>query len=52
MSGGIGKVHLDSASDYREIRKNRFDVDLVPLPKSLALSKADAELNRRAKIAN
>ena len=52
MSGGIGKVQLDSDSDYREIRKNRFDVDLVPLPKSLALSKADAELNHRAKIVN
>jgi Radical SAM superfamily len=52
MSGGIGRVRLDSDSDYRELRRNRFDVDLVRLPKSLTLSKADAELNRRAKIAN
>ena len=51
MSGGIGKVRLDSDSDYRAMRRKRFGVDLVPLPKSLALSKADAELNRRVKIA-
>ena len=51
MSGGIGRVRLDSDSDYRELRRDRFDVDLVPLPKSLTLSKADEELNRRAKIA-
>ena len=52
MSGGIGKVRLDSDSDYRQMRRDRFDVDRVPLPKSLTLSKADAELNRRVKIAN
>jgi hypothetical protein len=51
MSGGIGKVCVDSDSDYRKLRRERFGVDLVPLPKSLALSKADAELNRRVKIA-
>jgi radical SAM family protein len=51
MSGGIGKVHLDSDSDYRDLRRNRYGIDLAPLPKSLGLSKADAELNRRVKIA-
>jgi hypothetical protein len=51
MSGGVGRVRLDSDSDYRDMRRNRFGVDLVPLPGSLALSKADAELNRRVKIA-
>ena len=51
MSGGIGKVRLDSDSDYRPMRRERFGVDLVPLPNSLALSKADAEFNRRVKIA-
>jgi len=52
MSGGIARVRLDSDSDYRAMRQERFGVDLVPFPKSLALSKADAELNRRVKLAN
>jgi hypothetical protein len=51
MSGGVGRVRLDTAADYRELRKKQYDVDLVPLPKSLQLSKADAELNRRVKLA-
>jgi hypothetical protein len=51
MSGGISRVRIDSSKDYEELRRNRFGVDLIPLPKSLALSKADAELNRRVKIA-
>jgi radical SAM superfamily enzyme YgiQ (UPF0313 family) len=52
MSGGIGRVRVDSWSDYQEFRRNRFGVDLVPLPKSLTLSQADTELNRRVKILN
>jgi hypothetical protein len=51
MSGGVGRVRLDSDSDYRDMRRNCFGVDLVPLPKSLSLSKADAELNNHVKIA-
>jgi radical SAM superfamily enzyme YgiQ (UPF0313 family) len=51
MSGGIGRVHVDSSSDYRELRRKLFGLDLIPLPKSLALSAADVELNRRVKIA-
>ena len=51
MSGGVGRVRVDSQPDYQELRKNRFGMSLVPLPKSLSLSPADAELNRRAKIA-
>ena len=51
MSGGVSRVQVDSWSDYRELRRHRFGLDLVPLPKSLELSQADAELNRRAKIA-
>lgn len=51
MSGGVWCVRRDSASDYRELRKRRFGVDLVPLPQSLELSEADAALNRRVKIA-
>ena len=51
MSGGVGKVRRDSVADYLELRKKQFGFDLVPLPKSLGLSKADAELNRRVKTA-
>jgi hypothetical protein len=52
MSGGIGRVRIDSAADYRELRRRQFDIDRAPLPKSLELSRADAELNRRVRLAN
>jgi len=51
MSGGFGRVCLDSSSDYAELREKRFGFRLIPLPASLKLSAADAELNRHAKIA-
>jgi radical SAM superfamily enzyme YgiQ (UPF0313 family) len=51
MAGGFLRVYLDSVSDYREHRRRQFGFEQVPLPKSLQLSSADAELNRRAKIA-
>jgi radical SAM superfamily enzyme YgiQ (UPF0313 family) len=51
MSGGVSRVSGDSAGDYRELRKKQFGLEGLPLPKSLALSKADTELNRRVKIA-
>jgi hypothetical protein len=51
MSGGISRVRIDSTKDYSEFRRKQFDIELAPLPKSLALSKADAELNRRVKLA-
>jgi radical SAM superfamily enzyme YgiQ (UPF0313 family) len=51
MSGGVSRVHRDSDADYREFRKKQFQLEQVPLPKSLELSKADAELNRRVKLA-
>lgn len=50
MSGGVSRVLLDSVNDYREFRKNRFGFDLVPLPKSLELSRTDAALNARVKL--
>jgi hypothetical protein len=50
MSGGFGRVRLDSASDYREYRRSRFHLERIPLPRSLELSKTDAELNRRVKL--
>jgi radical SAM superfamily enzyme YgiQ (UPF0313 family) len=51
MSGGVGRVRLDTATDYRHLRRAQYGVDLVPLPRSLELSRADAELNRRVKLA-
>ena len=51
MSGGVWRIRLDSAADYRALRRKHFGYDLVPLPKSLALSATDAELNRRVKSA-
>jgi len=51
MSGGVSRVLIDSIGDYRELRQKQFGFEQVPLPKSLELSNADAELNRRAKVA-
>ena len=51
MSGGIGRVSIDSVADYRELRKKQFGFENAPLPRSLQLSKADTESNRRVKIA-
>ena len=51
MSGGVGRVRVDSQSDYAELRYTRFGFNQVPLPRSLQLSPADADLNRRVKIA-
>jgi radical SAM superfamily enzyme YgiQ (UPF0313 family) len=51
MAGGVLRVCRDSASDYRHLRRKYYGLDLVPLPKSLDLSPADAELNRKARIA-
>jgi hypothetical protein len=51
MSGGVSRVHRDTDADYREFRKKQFQLEQVPLPRSLELSKADAELNRSVKLA-
>jgi hypothetical protein len=50
MSGGIGRVRRDRAADYLPLRRGRFGIDSVPLPRSLALTAADEEINRRAKL--
>jgi radical SAM superfamily enzyme YgiQ (UPF0313 family) len=42
MSGGVGRVRLDKASDYAGLRRRRFGVDLVPLPGSLAAIELDS----------
>jgi hypothetical protein len=51
MSGGIGRVRLDSVSAYLRLREQQFGFKQVPLPRSLQLSKLDAELNRGVKLA-
>jgi Radical SAM superfamily len=50
MAGGIGRVRRDSNRDYTELRRRTFGIDLAPLPRSLLLSPADEEANRRAKL--
>src|SRR5262249_42412860 len=44
------RVSDDSFADYRELRKQQFGFEQIPLPTSLQLSEADLELNRRGKI--
>jgi len=51
MSGGVGHVIRDSEADYLQLRRSTFGFDRVPLPQNLQLSSADAELNRKVKIA-
>jgi hypothetical protein len=51
MSGGIGRVLVDSIASYQDLREKQFGFKQAPLPRSLQLSKADAELNRRVKFA-
>jgi hypothetical protein len=41
---------MASAADYAELRRRFFGVDLVRLPRSLALSPRDEEINRHAKL--
>jgi hypothetical protein len=42
MSGGIQPVVVDSASEYRELRRRTFGCDRVPLPTSLQVSAVEA----------
>jgi len=50
MSGGVWRKRLDSVSDYRPLRKKQFGIENITLPRSLGLSRVDAELNHRAKL--
>ena len=51
MSGGVGRVSLDTDADYRALRRQTYDFDLAPLPACLELSKEDEAINRQAKLA-
>ncbi|HET6889743.1 MAG TPA: radical SAM protein [Pyrinomonadaceae bacterium] len=46
MSGGFKRKKLDHLNDFLHLRRNLFDLSLVPLPQSLALPEADQILNR------
>lgn len=50
MAGGIGRRRRDRAEDYADLRRRTWGFDLAPLPDNLALSAADDELNRHAKL--
>lgn len=40
MAGGLWRVRRDEAADYREMRRERFGIDQLSLPRSLALVNA------------
>jgi radical SAM superfamily enzyme YgiQ (UPF0313 family) len=46
MGGGTGTVLLDRDKDYLNLRKEYFDIEMAPLPKSLKLSDADQAINK------
>jgi hypothetical protein len=48
MSGGVDPVRIDAVSDYLALRRERFDIELAPLPDSLQLTAHDEALNRSA----
>jgi hypothetical protein len=50
MSGGMGKLNLDRADNYIHLRKQFFDVELVPLPNNLALSPTNVGINKINKL--
>jgi radical SAM superfamily enzyme YgiQ (UPF0313 family) len=50
MAGGVGRVRLDRAQDYRSLRRRLYGFDSAALPHSLSLSAADEEMNRTAKL--
>jgi hypothetical protein len=50
FAGGVGRRRLDHVDDYLPLRRETYGFDLAPLPRNLALSVHDEELNRRAKL--
>ena len=51
MSGGVWRIQRDHVNTYIDRRKSFFGFELAPLPLSLSLPAADAELNRHVKLA-
>jgi hypothetical protein len=50
MAGGVVRVRRDRSADYRALRRKTYGFDMASLPNSLALSPADEQLNRRARL--
>ena len=50
FSAGVARRCLDRSEDYIASRRARYGFELAPLPRNLALSTHDEELNRRAKL--
>lgn len=48
MAGGVDRIRVDFATAYADLRRQVYDIDLAPLPDSLALSAHDQLLNRMA----
>lgn len=46
MSGGVGRVRLDSVSDYIGRRRDTYGFELAPLPGCLKLPEKDERANR------
>ncbi len=51
MSGGVWRIQRDHVNKYIDRRKSFFGFEMAPLPLSLSLPAADAELNRHVKLA-
>jgi hypothetical protein len=50
MAGGTWPVRRDSERDYRGLRLRTYGLARAPLPENLALSAADEEANRAARL--
>jgi hypothetical protein len=48
MTGGVGRVKIDSLPDYIDRRRKKYDFELAPLPECLELSRSDVALNQQA----
>jgi hypothetical protein len=49
MAGGAGRMELDRASDYAELRRRTFGIDLAPLPARREVDPAELAANRMAR---
>src|SRR5262249_52549324 len=49
-AGGRARVRVARASDSLPRRRRTFGLERAPLPRSLALSRSDEEINRRARL--
>jgi radical SAM superfamily enzyme YgiQ (UPF0313 family) len=50
MSGGVGRVKLDRASDFGSLRRDTYGFDLAPLPRSLQLQPEEKTVQRASQL--